>query len=207
MSDSDIGRDHVVSSSEAVSGSVVDPADPRLARLHRLIDTHSLQRGEFTLSSGRKSNYLFQLRQTTMLPEGAHLLGDMIVDFMTARGLGCVGGLAVGAIPLVSAILVLSHAKGAPVDAFFVRKEAKSHGALERIDGHVRDGADVLIVDDVATSGGSILKTIDGLKAEHPSCRAAKALVVVDREEGAAEALAAQGVELFAIFKRSDFRI
>lgn len=201
MSASEIGRDHVASS------FVVDPADPRRGRLHRLIDTHSLQRGDFTLSSGRKSNYLFQLRQTTMLPEGAHLLGDVIVDFMKAHELCCIGGLAVGAIPLVSAILVLSHAKGAPVDAFFVRKEAKSHGALERIDGHVREGADVLIVDDVATTGGSILETIEGLRAEHPSCRAARALVVVDREEGAAEALAAQGVALYALFKRSDFEI
>jgi orotate phosphoribosyltransferase len=195
------------SDGHAISGDVIDAADPRRARLHRLIDTYSLQRGEFTLSSGRKSNYLFQLRQTTMLPEGAHLLGDVIVDFMKAHDLSCVGGLAVGAIPMVSAILVLSHAKGAPVDAFFVRKEAKSHGALERIDGHVRDGAEVLIVDDVATSGGSILKTIEGLRAEHPSCRATKALVVVDREEGATEALAEQGIELFAIFKRSDFEI
>lgn len=201
MSNSEQGRDR------AVSGAVVDSADPRRARLHRLIDTHSLQRGDFTLSSGRKSNYLFQLRQTTMLPEGAHLLGDVIVDFMKAHELGCVGGLAVGAIPMVSAILVLSHAKGAPVDAFFVRKEAKSHGALERIDGHVRDGAEVLIVDDVATSGGSILKSIEGLKAEYPACRATKALVVVDREEGATEALAAQGITLFSLFKRSEFEL
>jgi orotate phosphoribosyltransferase len=187
--------------------AVVAANDPRWSRLHRIIDTHSLQRGDFTLSSGRKSNYLFQLRQTTMLPEGAHLLGDVIVDFMAAHSLACVGGLAVGAIPLVSAVLVLSFAKSSPVDAFFVRKEAKSHGALERIDGYVRDGADVLIVDDVATSGGSILKAMEGMAAEHPSCRVAKALVVVDREEGAAEALAARGIELFSIFKRSDFEI
>lgn len=193
--------------SPARRDAVVDASDSRWSRLHRLIDTLSLQRGEFTLSSGRKSNYLFQLRQTTMHPEGAHVLGDVIVDFMNAQTIGCVGGLAVGAIPLVSAILVLSYSKQTPVDAFFVRKEAKSHGALERIDGYVRDGGEVLIVDDVATSGGSILKAIEGMKAEFPSCRVSKALVVVDREEGAAASLAEQGIELFSIFKRSDFQV
>ena len=186
---------------------VVDPGDPRFGRLHELIRLHSLKLGDFVLSSGRTSKYIFQLRQTVMLPEGAKILGDVIVDYMTANDVSCVGGLAVGAVPLVSAVATMSFVKGAPVHAFFVRKEAKAHGALERIDGHVLDGADVLMVDDVATSGGSILKAIEGMRTEHPSCRVGKALVVVDREEGAAENLAAQGIELVSIFKKSDFQI
>jgi orotate phosphoribosyltransferase len=186
---------------------VVARDDPRRLRLHRIVDELSLLRGDFTLSSGRKSAYLFQLRQTTMLPEGAHLLGEIIVDYMKAQGIACVGGLAVGAIPLVSAVLVVSHEKGWPVEAFFVRKEAKSHGALERIDGYVRDNGEILLIDDVATSGGSILKALEGVKAEHPNARVTKALAIIDREEGATEALAAQGIELASIFKRSDFTI
>ncbi len=191
----------------AQAASVVDRADPRWLRLRDLILEHSLKRGDFTLSSGRKSAYIFQLRQTTMLPEGAKLIGDIIVDYMNAVGLGCIGGPAVGAIPMVSAAAVMSFVKGTPVQAFFVRKAAKEHGALELIDGHVQDGAEVLIVDDVATSGGSVLKALDGMKTEHPSCFARKALVVIDREEGAAEALAQNGVALVSIFKRSDFGI
>ncbi|WP_051949357.1 orotate phosphoribosyltransferase [Methylosinus sp. PW1] len=187
--------------------AVIDPADPRWARLHRLIDTHSLLRGDFTLSSGRKSNYLFQLRQTTMLPEGAHLIADIVVDYMKAQGIKGVGGLAVGAVPLVAAIAAVSFPKGAPVDAFFVRKEAKGHGAKERIDGYVPKDGETLIVDDVATTGGSILEAIAGMAEEHPQARATRALVVVDREEGAAEKLAEKGVTLVSIFKRGDFTI
>jgi orotate phosphoribosyltransferase len=187
--------------------AVLDPADPRWARLHRLIDTHSLLRGDFTLSSGRKSNYLFQLRQTTMLPEGAHLIADIVVDYMKAQSIAGVGGLAVGAVPMVAAIAAVSFAKGAPVEAFFVRKEAKGHGARERIDGYVPKGGEALIVDDVATTGGSIIEAIAGMTEEHPQARATRALVVIDREEGAAEKLAEKGITLVSIFKRSDFTI
>lgn len=186
--------------------AVLDPADPRWARLRRLIDTHSLLRGDFTLSSGRKSNYLFQLRQTTMLPEGAHLIADIVVDYMKARSISGVGGLAVGAVPMVAAIAAVSFSKGAPVDAFFVRKEAKGHGAKERIDGYVPEG-EALIVDDVATTGGSILEAVAGMEEEHPQARATRALVVIDRGEGAAEKLAEKGIGLVSIFKRSDFTI
>jgi orotate phosphoribosyltransferase len=186
---------------------VIDPSDQRWLRLRDLISEHSLKLGDFVLSSGRTSKYLFQLRQTTMLPEGASILGDIIVDYMVANTITCIGGPAVGAIPLVSDVSVMSFVKGSPVHAFFVRKEAKGHGALELIDGHVQSGREVLIVDDVATSGGSVLKAIEGMKTEYPSCYVRKALVVVEREEGAVEALANHGIELVSIFKRSDFAI
>lgn len=186
---------------------VIETSDPRWERLRTLIDKHSLKRGDFILASGRSSKYLFQLRQTTMLPEGAKILGDIIVDYMNANQIECIGGLAVGAVPLVSSVSVMSFLKGAPKDTFFVRKEAKEHGARERIDGHVKAGEQVLFVDDVATSGGSILKAIEGMNAEYPSCYVRKALVVVDRQEGAAETLALRGIQLVSIFRREDFDI
>jgi orotate phosphoribosyltransferase len=186
---------------------VIETSDPRWERLRTLIDQYSLKRGDFILASGRASKYLFQLRQTTMLPEGAAILGDIIVDYMNANQIGCIGGLAVGAVPLVSAVSVMSFLKAAPKDTFFVRKEAKEHGARERIDGHVHAGEQVLFVDDVATSGGSILKAIEGMHAEYPSCYVRKALVVVDRQEGATETLAQRGIQLVSIFKREDFNI
>lgn len=186
---------------------VIEKNDPRWVRLHEIIESQSLKRGDFILSSGRRSKYLFQLRQTTMMPEGATLIGDIIVDYMNRVGLNCVGGLEMGAVPVVCAASVMSFVKGAPKNAFFVRKAAKEHGARERIDGYVRDGAEVLIVDDVATSGGSILKAIDGLKEENIHCAASKAFVIVDRQEGAFENLAKAGIELVSIFKREDFDI
>jgi orotate phosphoribosyltransferase len=188
---------------ESVSGQ----HDPRWCRLREIILDKSLKLGDFILTSGVASKYLFQLRQTTMLPEGAALIGEIVVEYMQRNAIKCVGGLELGAVPLVSAVSVASHYKSYPVDAFFVRKAAKEHGARERIDGHVRVGEDVLITDDVATSGKSILIAIDAMKEEFPSCTVRRALVVVDRQEGAAQNLAARGVQLVSLFKKSDFPI
>lgn len=184
---------------------VLDRADPRWIRLQDLIRQHSLRRGEFTLSSGRSSNYLFQLRQTTMLAEGAALLGDIILEYMNRYSIKAVGGLELGAVPLVSSVAVVSHLKHAPVNAFFVRKAVKEHGARERIDGHYLHNGEALMVDDVATSGGSLLKAVEGMRDENFSGQVRRALVVIDREEGAAENLAKHDIQLAAIFKRSDF--
>jgi orotate phosphoribosyltransferase len=187
----------------AVAGDVLDRTDARWLRVRELIRAHSLKRGDFVLSSGRTSTYLFQLRQTTMLPEGAALIGEIIVEYMKKHGIACIGGLELGAVPIVSAVAAVSHLKGFPVDAFFVRKAQKEHGARERIDGHLRDGAEVLMIDDVATTGGSILKAIEGMEGQNSYVR--RALAVVDREEGAAQNLAARKIQLAAILKRSDF--
>jgi len=182
---------------------VLDRNDERWRRLRQLICEHSLKVGDFKLSSGRYSTYLFQLRQTTMLPEGAALLGEVILEYMYQHSIECIGGLELGAVPLVSSVAVMSHIKGSPINAFFVRKLAKEHGARERIDGHLRDGAEVLMIDDVATTGGSILKAIEGMESRGAYVR--RALAVVDREEGAAQNLARASIQLAAIFKRSDF--
>jgi orotate phosphoribosyltransferase len=190
-------------SAGAKSGDVLGRTDPRWLRLQDIIRAQSLKVGAFTLSSGRQSTYLFQLRQTTMLPEGAALIGDIIVDYMKRHAIACLGGLEMGAVPIVAAVAAVSHLKHYPVDAFFVRKAAKEHGARERIDGFLRAGAEVLMIDDVATTGGSIVKAIEGIEGHN--CHVRRALAVVDREEGAAHNLAARRIKLTAIFKRSDF--
>jgi orotate phosphoribosyltransferase len=182
---------------------VLDRTDARWLRLREIIRTCSLKRGDFVLSSGRTSTYLFQLRQTTMLPEGAALIGEIIVEYMKRHGIACIGGLEMGAVPIVSAVAAVSHLKGFPVDAFFVRKAQKEHGARELIDGHLRAGAEVLLIDDVATTGGSILKAIEGMEGH--GCYVRRALAVVDREEGAAGNLARASIQLAAIFKRNNF--
>jgi orotate phosphoribosyltransferase len=184
---------------------VLDRSDERWRRLQEIIRKHSLRTGDFKLSSGRHSRYLFQLRQTTMLPEGAALLGEIILTYMYRLSIESIGGLELGAVPLVSSVAVMSHVKGSPIKAFFVRKTAKEHGARERIDGHLRAGGEVLMVDDVATTGGSILKAVEGMNEDQRRFDVHRALVVVDREEGAADNLAARGIQLAAIFKRSDF--
>ena len=154
----------------AAAGNVLDRTDARWLRLREIVRAHSLKMGEFVLSSGRTSTYLFQLRQTTMLPEGAALIGEIIVEYMKTHGIACIGGLEMGAVPIVSAVAAVSHLKDFPVDAFFVRKAQKEHGARERIDGHLRAGAEVLMIDDVATTGGSILKAIEGMEGHRLLC-------------------------------------
>jgi len=189
----------------AKAEDVLDRSDPRWLRLRELVRLHSLRRGDFTLSSGRSSKYLFQLRQTTMLAEGAALLGEIILEYMISYSIKSIGGPELGAVPLVSSVAVVSHLKHSPVNAFFVRKSAKEHGARERIDGHCLDNGEVLMVDDVATSGGSLLKAVEGMKAEKTNGFVRRALVVIDREEGAVENLMNSNIQLAAIFKRSDF--
>ena len=186
---------------------VLDRSDPRWERLRQIILDKSLKLGDFILSSGRTSKYLFQLRQTTLLPEGASLLGDVVLEYMKRENIRCVGGLELGAVPLVAAISAMSHVRGHPVQTFFVRKKAKEHGARERIDGHLTDGENVLLVDDVATSGNSMFGAVEGIHLEYPNCVVKRALVVIDRQEGATEALAARNIQLVSIFKKSDFPI
>jgi orotate phosphoribosyltransferase len=191
--------------SHAPASDVLERDDSRWLRLQQIIRMHSLKTGAFTLSSGRHSTYLFQLRQTTLLPEGAALVAEIIVEYMRGQNIASIGGLEMGAVPIVSAVAAISHLKNFPVGAFFVRKAPKEHGARERIDGHLRHGGEVLMVDDVVTTGGSILKAIEGMKEEYPEARVHRALAVIDREEGAAQNLLAQGIALAAILKRSDF--
>ncbi|BDV37764.1 orotate phosphoribosyltransferase [Methylocystis bryophila] len=194
---------------EARSSRVVDPSDERWRRLLAQIQKDSLQIGDFTLSSGRKSRFIFQLRQTTLHPEGAYLSAEIIVDYMRTQGLRFIGGLVLGAVPIVASVAAVSQSRGAPVFAFFVRKEAKGHGSREIIDGYTGEGEgeEILLVDDVATTGGSILKALAILKEEGFKGSVKKALVVIDREEGGAENLAREGIALVSIFKKSDFDI
>ena len=180
--------------------------DPRFAELRAIVEEHSLLRGDFTLASGRKSAFLFQMRSTLMLPRGQFLIGTLVVDFMKRVGLRSVGGLEMGAVPLVTAAAFASHLADYPVDAFFVRKEAKTHGAKELVNGFLRDGADVLFVDDVTTTGGSTLKAIDKVRLEEDRPITVRyALSVLDREEGATEAMAERGIRLVSLLKKSDF--
>jgi orotate phosphoribosyltransferase len=188
------------------SKSPLDRSDPRWRQLHNIIEQESLQRGSFKLSSGRESNFLFQLRQTTLKPVGQFLLGTIIVEFMRHQRIATVGGLEVGAVPLISAVSFASHLEKYPVDAFFVRKKAKEHGAKELVDGHLKDGADVLFVDDVTTTGGSILNAIDKVEKEAGRKITVRyALSVVDRQEGATELLATHGITLVSLFTKQDF--
>src|SRR5512137_141231 len=132
-------------------------------RLKELLKKHSLMFGDFTLASGRKSKYYFDSKKTTLLPEGAYLAAREILRTIRENRIraDAIGGLTLGADPIVCPVAALSHVEGPPLRAFIVRKETKEHGTGRRIEGDVAPGSRVVIVDDVITTAGSTLQAIE----------------------------------------------
>ncbi|MFC2017687.1 orotate phosphoribosyltransferase [Chloroflexota bacterium] len=157
----------------------------------------ALLQGEFTLASGRKSNRYFEGKKITLQPEGAYQVGKAIFDELAEAGVDAVGGLATGAYPIATSVAMISHLEGKPVSAFVVREEQKDHGARRLIEGHLQEGSRVAIVDDVITSGGSIIKAIKAV--EERNCRVVKVLALVDRHEGGVQKLREMGYDFQAI--------
>ena len=177
------------------------------ARLAEIIRKRSFGRGEITLASGRKSDFYFNLKPTMLDPEGAALLAELTFEALKDDGLDYVGGLEMGAVPIAGAVAQLSFMLGAPMQAFFVRKKPKEHGAKLSIEGlmpgETLAGKRVVIVEDVTTTGGSAMKAVDAVR--DAGATVAFVLSLVDREEGATEAFAAQGLDFRAIYRASEF--
>ena len=178
------------------------------SELRELIRARSVRLGRFTLASGAVSDLYFNLKPTMMDPRGAHLAARAFLARILPEGVDYVGGLEMGAVPMIGSVAAISDADGSPVRTFFVRKEAKQHGTRDVVEGLGPDeslqGARVLIADDVATTGGSIMKAVEA--ARGAGARVDVALVLVDREEGAREALLQQGIRLLSVFKGDEFR-
>jgi len=180
----------------------VTPEAADRARLATLMRDHALLRESVVLSSGRRSSYYFDARQVLLDPEGAQLAGRL--GYAALRGLAprAVGGLTLGADPLVCAISAAAWAAGERWTGFFVRKEAKRHGLQQWIEGpFIEEGTPVCVVDDVLTTGASLVAAIDRARKAGGEVRGA--LVVVDRgEEGGGEAVGAalEGAPLIALF-------
>jgi orotate phosphoribosyltransferase len=159
-----------------------------LQELRTIIRKKSLRIGDFTLSSGKKSSYYLDCRTTTLNPRGALLIARLILETIRNEHIkaDAIGGLTMGADPIASAVAVVSEIEGRPLNAFIVRKEAKGHGTERFIEGFEGPkGARVIIVDDVCTTAGSLLKAAE--KAEEAGYQVAAAFCVVDREEGGTE--------------------
>jgi orotate phosphoribosyltransferase len=177
-----------------------------LAALRDLIRTRSFKRGTFTLSSGKVSSLYFNMKPTMMHPRGAELAARAFLRIVHELSVEYVSGLEMGAVPLIGAMAAISSVKGQPVKTTFVRKKPKGHGTNDVIEGLGPDeslvGKRVLVVDDVATSGGSILQAIERIRSaggivEHAAC-------LVDRHEGGAELLMSHGVQLHAVLTAVD---
>lgn len=176
--------------------------------LFEIIKTRSFRLGKFKLASGAESDLYFNLKSTMMAPRGANLSARAFLERIWASDVDLVGGLEMGAVPIIGSLAAISVEMNRPVNTFFVRKEVKAHGTRDLIEGlapgETLNGKRVMIVDDVATSGGSIMKAVRPVR--EAGAVIDTAMVLVDREEGAAEALALEGVKLLSIFKGHEFR-
>lgn len=179
----------------------------RLELLELILEV-SFRREKVTLASGAESDFYLDLRQTLMRPRGVALAGSLVLDRLLAGSpVESVGGMAVGAVPLVSAVLAAAAARDAntALVGFFVRKEAKKHGLGRRIEGAFAAGHRVALLEDTVTTGGSTLEALDAVIAE--GGKVERVLCLVDRGEGAAAAFAERGIELEALFTREDLPI
>lgn len=184
-------------------------ADRRRSDLIALLAARSFKRGRFRLASGRESRIYFNMKATMLHPQGARLCAHGLLDALAGLDADYVAGLEMGAVPLLGAVAALSEERGRPIAALFVRKAAKDHGTGQLIeglaDGESLAGKSVALIDDVATSGGSILEAAGRLAEAGATMR--DAIVILDRQEGASQALAARGIRLHALATAADLGI
>jgi orotate phosphoribosyltransferase len=162
-------------------------------QLRRLLLERSVRRGDFVLASGQRSSYYIDCRLSTMSAEGQVLIGRMGLAAIAAAGWRprAIGGLTMGADPVAYAIAAASWGTELVIDAFSVRKETKAHGTGQQIEGNFRVGDQVVVVEDVITTGGSAQRAIEAV--EGAGGQVVGILAVVDREEGGGDLLARDG--------------
>jgi orotate phosphoribosyltransferase len=175
------------------------------SRLRDLIDRHAIARGDFILSSGKRSSYYVDLRLISLSAEGAYLSALALLDLIEGAGVEAIGGPVVAAVPLIGAVAAVSQQLGRPLPGFIVRKEAKEHGAGRQIEGPFEPGMRVAIVDDTTTTGGSLLWAIEAV--ERAGGRVALVGAILDREEGAGDLLAARGYPYRSVFTIREFDV
>lgn len=174
-------------------------------RLKNLIRDRSLKVSDqpvFKLSSGKLSRYYIDLKQITFDPEGVYILGKVLYQSIKELKPDGVGGLTLGADPIAYAISMVSYLEGNPIKPFVVRKEPKAHGTGRQVEGLLKAGDKVVVLEDVITTGASALKAVQACIREGYEVLCVYA--VVDREEGGRENLKKEGLEVYSLFKVSE---
>lgn len=180
-------------------------------RLLKLIQNEALEIGKVKLSSGKISDYYIDAKKISLIPVGAYLTAKLMLDMMSPD-IEAVAGLTLGADPIVASITLLSYIEvlqhpispsSRPIPGLIIRKEPKKHGTRKFIEGpEIGKGAKVAVVDDVVTSGGSLLRSIDRVEAE--GYKVTQVMAILDRLEGGRERLAEAGYRLEPILTRQD---
>lgn len=185
-------------------------ADPR-RRLRDIVAARSLLKGtDIKLVSGARSTFYFDMKRSTFDPEGANLISELMLEKLAGEAVDYVGGLEMGAVPLVACLCQKSWGlRPTPLQGFFVRKQAKEHGTRRLIEGllaeETLEGKRVALLEDVTTTGDSAFKAVEAARAEGAICELV--LTIVDRKEGAEANLAAKGLRLLPLLSRADFEV
>ena len=154
--------------------------------LLKLVFHACFKRGRFKLSSGKESDFYLDAKQITLVAEGSLLVAEILADEVIKAEIDSIGGLALGADPIVGSVLPVSAQKGHPLRGFIVRKEGqKGHGTQRLIEGAIREGDRVIIVDDVITTGSSAYRAVEAV--EQIQCKVVKVVPIIDRNEGGRE--------------------
>ena len=156
----------------------------------------------FTLVSGRTSNYYFNCKPTTLDPEGMNLIGSLVFEMLADSGVTAAGGLTLGADPIANALSVISFQRGRPIKSFIVRKDVKDHGTKNAVEGNVKPGEKVAIIDDVITTGGSTITAIE--RAREAGLVIDRVIALIDREEGGRENILAHVQRVDAVLTRTE---
>lgn len=175
-------------------------------RLKEILLEKSYRKGTFTLTSGKTSDFYIDGKQTTLSAEGAYLCGKLLLELINEcdQPIDSVGGMTLGADPLVTAVSLVSFLEKKPIPAFIVRKEAKGHGTGNYIEGlkNMPEGCSVALVEDVVTTGGTLLKVIERVEAQ--GFKVGLVATVVERQEGGVEVLEKAGYQLKSVFTREE---
>lgn len=191
----------------SIGSGPTTPENKARTRLADIIYARSFGRGKVMLASGKESDFYFDMKPTMLDPEGAGLIAAQLFDVISQHGADYVGGLEMGAVPITGGVCQLSFERGKPLRGFFVRKQAKGHGAQKKIEGLTKNeslaGKRIVIVEDVTTTGESAYKAIE-------ECREAGAEVVlvisiVDREDGAQDFFTKRNVSFTSLYRASEF--
>jgi orotate phosphoribosyltransferase len=175
----------------------------RRNQLYMLLRERAFRRGQVVLASGKESDYYFDMKPAMLDPDGAALMADLILNEIQGVSVDAVGGLEMGAVPLIAPVAMKSPEHGRYLPGFFVRKAVKDHGTKKRIDGNDIEGKSVVILEDVTTTGGSAM---DAVKAvEDAGAKVALVISILDRGEGAAELYAQAGIPFKSLFKAEEF--
>ena len=175
---------------------------PDRDHLRRMLLERSMRFGEFVLSSGITSNYYIDVRKTSLHPQGLLWISQLFWELLEPEGITAVGGLTMGADPLVAGLMLHSAQLGRPLDGFLVRRSAKDHGTLGQVEGNLAGHKRVAILDDIITSGESALVAAEA--AESYKAQVVRILAVVDRNQGAAQVFQQRGYPVTPLFTVND---